>query len=286
MARGDHIYVRRVGYRHHGIDCGDGTVIHYSGEVGQKENAAIVRASYERFAKGGRIRIRRYGICDPPDVVVKRAESRLGERGYNLLFNNCEHFAVWCKTGGARSEQVENRTWGAVGAIGTGVALVGKRAAVSSLGAVPGLSGSGVMSGLATLGRSLGGGAVAGVTVVGIGPAAIATGVMSRVLRDDPALPADEREARAVGRAASVLGGVAGSAATAGIVGATGTVSGLSGAGIASGLAALGGTVGGGMAAGVVVAGALPAVATVVAGYGFYRLCRWLFEEGKPEGGK
>ncbi|HRT20579.1 MAG TPA: lecithin retinol acyltransferase family protein, partial [Candidatus Hydrogenedentes bacterium] len=31
MARGDHIKVRRFLYSHHGIDCGDGTVIHYTG---------------------------------------------------------------------------------------------------------------------------------------------------------------------------------------------------------------------------------------------------------------
>ena len=39
--------------------------------------------------------------------TVERARSRIGERGYNLLLNNCEHFAVWCKTGVEKSEQVE-----------------------------------------------------------------------------------------------------------------------------------------------------------------------------------
>ena len=34
--------------------------------------------------------------------------SRLGEQSYNLLFNNCEHFATWCKTGLHRSAQMEN----------------------------------------------------------------------------------------------------------------------------------------------------------------------------------
>jgi len=33
---------------------------------------------------------------------------RLGEQNYNLLFNNCEHFAHWCKTGRHRSAQVES----------------------------------------------------------------------------------------------------------------------------------------------------------------------------------
>jgi hypothetical protein len=38
---------------------------------------------------------------------VRRARSRLGERHYHLLRNNCEHFCNWCQLGESRSEQVE-----------------------------------------------------------------------------------------------------------------------------------------------------------------------------------
>lgn len=41
-----------------------------------------------------------------PRTVVRRAKSKIGTRGYNLLWNNCEHFALWCKTGEPMSEQV------------------------------------------------------------------------------------------------------------------------------------------------------------------------------------
>ncbi|MCE9979674.1 MULTISPECIES: lecithin retinol acyltransferase family protein [Leclercia] len=41
-----------------------------------------------------------------PDEVVERARKEIGEQQYSLLFNNCEHFAVWCKTGLLESEQV------------------------------------------------------------------------------------------------------------------------------------------------------------------------------------
>lgn len=41
------------------------------------------------------------------EETVKRAESKLGETKYNLAFNNCEHFAIWCKTGLHESKQVE-----------------------------------------------------------------------------------------------------------------------------------------------------------------------------------
>ena len=41
-----------------------------------------------------------------PSKTVERARSKLGEDGYNIVFNNCEHFAIWCKTGVKESHQV------------------------------------------------------------------------------------------------------------------------------------------------------------------------------------
>ncbi len=42
-----------------------------------------------------------------PEQTVARAKSRLGEKQYFLPTNNCEHFALWCKTGVSESSQVE-----------------------------------------------------------------------------------------------------------------------------------------------------------------------------------
>lgn len=39
--------------------------------------------------------------------TVRRALSRLGEDDYNLLSNNCEHFATWCCIGESSSKQVK-----------------------------------------------------------------------------------------------------------------------------------------------------------------------------------
>lgn len=108
MARGDQIYVMRpfVGlngvYEHHGIDCGDGTVIHYQ----KTDVATIRRTSMATFAAGNPVFLKRQPVSYIPDLVLERAESRLGEQRYNLLTNNCEHFANWCKTGGNESEQL------------------------------------------------------------------------------------------------------------------------------------------------------------------------------------
>jgi hypothetical protein len=111
MAKGDCIYVyRNFGqlegiYKHYGIDCGDGTVIHY-----RKPSEVIEQTSIASFSRGNPVYVAEYseGFGYIPDVVVERAKSRLGERDYNLLSNNCEHFASWCKTGINDSKQIRN----------------------------------------------------------------------------------------------------------------------------------------------------------------------------------
>jgi hypothetical protein len=40
--------------------------------------------------------------------VIKKALSRIGEKAYNLVFNNCEHFKNWVLYGESKSRQVEN----------------------------------------------------------------------------------------------------------------------------------------------------------------------------------
>ena len=48
-----------------------------------------------------------------PDEIVRRARARLGETGYHLIHNNCEHFAYECVFGEKRSTQQEDalRRW-------------------------------------------------------------------------------------------------------------------------------------------------------------------------------
>lgn len=42
-----------------------------------------------------------------PEQTLKNAHSLLGENKYNLLLHNCEHFAIWAKTGIEESKQAE-----------------------------------------------------------------------------------------------------------------------------------------------------------------------------------
>lgn len=109
MARGDHIKVRRWRgiYTHHGIDMGDGTVIHLAGEPLRARHARVCRTPMDAFLAGGRARVVSYPEgARTADEVIAAAEAGLARGGYCLGRYNCEHFATQCKTGIPRSRQV------------------------------------------------------------------------------------------------------------------------------------------------------------------------------------
>ncbi|WP_233853651.1 lecithin retinol acyltransferase family protein [Paraburkholderia sp. HD33-4] len=105
---GAHLASRRPGYMHHGIYIGDGRVIHYAGLSGRFCGGPVEAIPLEHFSAGFRIEIVRHP--DAPYTgreVARRAASRLGERNYRVLTNNCEHLCQWCVCGHGRSSQVE-----------------------------------------------------------------------------------------------------------------------------------------------------------------------------------
>ena len=112
MAAADHLQVPRQHglFRHHGIDLGDGTVAHYL------EGREILRSPRDEFSQGQPLSVIDHPNASPTGTTLRRAMSRIGEQNYNLLFNNCEHFANWCKTGRHRSGQVED--WLHTGSLG------------------------------------------------------------------------------------------------------------------------------------------------------------------------
>jgi len=117
MAAADHLRVPRQHglFLHHGIDLGDGSVAHYL------EGREILRSPLEEFSRGQDVSVVSHAQASSAGVTLRRAMSRIGEQNYNLLFNNCEHFANWCKTGRHRSGQVED--WlhtGSLGALALG----------------------------------------------------------------------------------------------------------------------------------------------------------------------
>ena len=137
---GDVLRVNRGLYSHYGVYAEPGHVIHYTGANGPNDFNGIVReTSLEEFLNGSpsfnictfpehpqnltplhskhslfqlwqlikAIKLKDYHLYSGEETVA-RARSRLGQGGYNLALNNCEHFAVWCKTGVSESSQVNN----------------------------------------------------------------------------------------------------------------------------------------------------------------------------------
>ncbi|PWJ44507.1 lecithin retinol acyltransferase family protein [Sediminitomix flava] len=110
---GKHIYIKKSWYTHHGIGVGDGKVIHYAGYLGDWEAGPVSVVSLEEFSEGMEIYIRDDDArtYDPMEAV-KRAFSRIGEDGYSLWGNNCEHFVEWCISGKHESTQVQKVGFG------------------------------------------------------------------------------------------------------------------------------------------------------------------------------
>lgn len=123
---GDVIGVSRILYDHYGVYAGDEEVIHYTlAEEGYKlvirkthlaeflktaTTFFILDFSADKPLKSAPVKYRQFLYRLPvfsPEETVKRAHDRIGEAEYNLLSNNCEHFAIWCKTGLNKSYQVE-----------------------------------------------------------------------------------------------------------------------------------------------------------------------------------
>ena len=109
MAKGDHLIVSFKAYQHHAIDMGDGRVIQYGGGGLSMCDNEVAICDYEFLAAKGKVFVLTGATNFSPDEIVERAQSRIGEKNYSLLGNNCEHFVNWCRTGRAESRQV-NRT--------------------------------------------------------------------------------------------------------------------------------------------------------------------------------
>ncbi len=113
---GDHIRVNRGLYYHHGIYKSDYEVYSFQSPIGSEispETAVVLKISLIDFLKNGYLEVREYTLEElkrkrSNNQICAYAEAHLGEGGYNLLTNNCEHFANRCVFGESSSNQVEN----------------------------------------------------------------------------------------------------------------------------------------------------------------------------------
>lgn len=130
---GDVLSVNRGIYKHYGVYVGNDTVVHFSGGEGfelSAKRACIRKTSLENFRKNDEIQVETR-CCESYSrkETVMRALGAVGtEKGkYALPWNNCEHFANWCRYGEKRSSQVEQfvSKVGGLGLLAAGVLLVG-----------------------------------------------------------------------------------------------------------------------------------------------------------------
>lgn len=90
--KGDHIAVKRIAYSHHGIYDGDKGVYEYNDSI-------VRRVSLSDFADGGKVYKVKEKTIYSAEMIIGRASSRLGEQKYNVIYNNCQNFATWCRLG-------------------------------------------------------------------------------------------------------------------------------------------------------------------------------------------
>ena len=138
LKRGDVIYVDRGVYKHFGVYSGNDNVIHYTKDEGGCLDGTIRETSLRKFLEnenkcfvcnfdedGNRESVSQFDASSgvwrqplyprerifrklySPEETVSRARNCIGKKGYNLVCHNCEHFAIWCKTGVSESKQVD-----------------------------------------------------------------------------------------------------------------------------------------------------------------------------------
>lgn len=114
--KGNHIRVIHGPIAHHGIYISDAEVIHFIDKdnyiILDWEKAEVISSDLDFFLQGGTLEVKEYTPSElddlyPTEDIVKYARACVGDKGYNLVFNNCEHFANECTLGRFRSQQIE-----------------------------------------------------------------------------------------------------------------------------------------------------------------------------------
>ena len=120
-AYGDMIRTKVQFYHHYGIFVSEDQVIQFGlpdDPMRAADQIKVIETDIQTFLMGGELEV---AVMDreerktmfPPDEIVDRARQRLGEGGYDILHNNCEHFARFCYFGEKRCELTDGiiREW-------------------------------------------------------------------------------------------------------------------------------------------------------------------------------
>lgn len=102
---------------HYGIFVSEGEVVQFGLAPSARPDIKaadieVCSSDIDEFLLGGFLEVAEFDRLErrknrKPREIVNVARGRIGERGYDLLYNNCEHFAYECVTGKKYSSQTE-----------------------------------------------------------------------------------------------------------------------------------------------------------------------------------
>lgn len=104
---GDLIRTKVRFYHHYGIFVSEEQVIQFGlpdDPMRQAEQIKVLSSDIAAFLQGGEVEVavpesNERKRMRKPEEIVSIAQSRLGEGGYDILHNNCEHFVNDCAFG-------------------------------------------------------------------------------------------------------------------------------------------------------------------------------------------
>lgn len=123
LEKGDMIRVRVGSVYHYGIFVSEDEVIQFgpppTAEVmSDRQNFCVMASDIDAFSGGVIVEAASPETKEErkrfsPRKAVKLARGSMGEQGYDIIHNNCEHFVYWCVYGVKRSTQAEEarRRW-------------------------------------------------------------------------------------------------------------------------------------------------------------------------------
>ena len=115
---GDMIRVAVCGIYHFGIYVSDDEVIQFGLPPSRRTSlddstVEVLASSIDDFLSGGFLEVCEFDKKEKkknrsPKEIVDYARSKIGTRGYSILYNNCEHFANECVSGTRLCQQAED----------------------------------------------------------------------------------------------------------------------------------------------------------------------------------
>lgn len=115
---GDMLRVKTGDIYHYGIFASDDEVIQFgptpnAQQVLRNDEIKVIATDIDAFLAGGFLEVAEFDKKEKkknrtPQNTVEYARASLGRGGYNILYNNCEHFANECISGCASSAQTDS----------------------------------------------------------------------------------------------------------------------------------------------------------------------------------